>query len=81
MPGKIKHRANISAPNVKVFPTCRGMLHTIPPTVAAYFPAAFFASTSLLASCCHGSNSIPSAASFCATAGQPVVTIPAGLTT
>src|SRR5688572_15219948 len=80
-PGNRMHSTTSSAPTKYVLPTWRGMLRTTPPTVEAYLPFARLPSTTRPRLSCHQSNVMPSSAPFATTCGQPVVTIPEGMTT
>src|SRR5699024_6738326 len=74
------HNANTSPPIVYVFPTCRGMLSTIPPTPHAYLPSARKPVATVQRPTCQGSNGHSSRSRCPSRIGHSVVSMPEGIT-
>src|SRR5699024_6094683 len=74
------HNANTSPPIVYVFPTCLGMLSTMPPTPHAYLPSARSPVATVHKPTCQGSNGHSNRSRCPSRIGHSVVSIPDGIT-
>src|SRR5699024_9341110 len=78
--GFAMHNANTSPPIVYVFPTCLGMLSTIPPTPHAYLPSARSPVATVHKPTCQRSNGHSNRSRCPSRIVHSVVSIPDGIT-